>query len=506
MSLFEQYLKKVGEVGHVKSINSVLVNCTGLLGARIGEKVVFESDQVGFVYSISSDETQVLIFDTKPADLGSMVARTGETLMVAATEEAMGRVLDPFGNPIDNKGKFRKASARYLESPAPAMIDRVRINENLETGVTVVDLLVPIGKGQRQLIIGDQKTGKTSVLVQAIARQAQLGTICIYCSIGKKKADLTATLDKLEKVGARDKTIIIAAPASIATSLIYLAPFCAFSVAEYFREKGKNVLIVLDEISRHARYYRELSILANRMPGRDGYPGDIFYLHSHLMERAGRFTTGQASAEKEKTLTLKIEEETASITVLPVVETLGGDFTGYVQTNLMSMTDGHLFFDMNQYQQGQRPAINIGLSVTRTGKQTQKTVERDIALKVREVLFEYTKARDVAKFGVELLVATQQKVLQGERLMAIFDQPSTMIVPKVIQLLFVEMLLSGFWSAAGPADIKVHKEKILDAYNKKKLDDLVKALLLCMDLGSEKRFVENVSKWSVELNKICESK
>ena len=543
MSLFDKYLSSVGEVGHVHSVNRVLVYCSGLTGAKIGEKVYFEDDQMGFVFAIGRELTEVLLLDINNVQIGSVVVRTGETLMVEAAQDLLGQVLDPFGIPIsstretsslisssretssliERKGKLKDPKMMYLEQAAPPMIDRVRINENLETGVTVVDVLIPIGKGQRQLVIGDQKSGKTSFLVQTIARQAQLGTVCIYVLIGKKKSDLATTIERLKKFGVMDKTIVLAAPASIPTSMIYLAPFTAFAIAEYFRDRGQDVLIVLDEISRHARYYRELSILARKMPGRDGYPGDIFYLHSHLMERAGRFLSEEVSkgakvskvdkfgsakskGEDEQTLSLKISGKTASITCLPVVETLNGDFTGYIQTNLMSMTDGHLFFDMNEFQQGFRPAVNISLSVTRTGKQTHKTIERDMSIKIKDVLFAYNQARDVAKFGVELLQATQEKIKQGEKLMAVFDQEGDVIVPKMIQLLYMQLLLSGFWAGTTPTEIKRHKTKILKAYAAGALDELVGQLKDSFELGSLKRFEEVVDKRQEELERIVNSK
>jgi len=529
MSLFDKYLSEVGEVGHVHSVNRVLIYCTGLTGAKIGEKIYFEDDQIGFVYTVGKELTEVLLLDISTVQIGSVAVRTGETLMVEAAGDLLGKVLDPFGIPIERKGILKDTKKMYLEASAPAMIDRVRINQNLETGVTVVDVLIPIGKGQRQLVIGDQKSGKTSFLVQTIARQAQLGTVCIYVLIGKKKSDLATTIERLKKFGVTDKTIVIAAPASIPTSMIYLAPFTAFAIAEYFRDKGRDVLIVLDEISRHAKYYRELSILARKMPGRDGYPGDIFYLHAHLIERAGRFLSegneGKSelfdkskskssksdkqsfSTNKDKqTLSLKIEGKSSSITCLPVVETLNGDFTGYIQTNLMSMTDGHLFFDMNEFQQGFRPAININLSVTRIGRQTHKTIERDISLKIKNVLFGYNRARDVAKFGVELLEATQEKIKQGERLMAVFDQEGDVIVPKMIQLLYMQMLLSGFWAETAPVQIKEHKIKILKAYASGTIDSLIGQLEDSFDLGSLKRFEDVVNKWSPKLMEAATSK
>lgn len=502
MTVFEKYLEKVGEVGHAYSINGVIIFCTGLAGARINEKIIFEGDRVGFVYSIGRKFTEILLLDSKPIDLGSVAVRTNETMTVSVSDNLLGCVVDPFGNPINKKITSDGTVFKSLESPAPPLIDRVRINQNLETGVTLVDLLIPIGRGQRQLVLGDQKTGKTSFLIQTIVRQTQLGTICVYAGIGKKKSDLVSIIDKLTTLGAINKTVVVAAPASIPTSLIYLAPFSAFSIAEYFRDKGLDVLLVLDEVSAHARYYRELAISSKKMPGRDGYPGDIFYLHSHLMERAGRIVTGQKSSDQE-TLSLKIEGKTASITCLPVVETLGGDFTGYIQTNLMSMTDGHLFFDVNQFQLGQRPAVNVGLSVTRIGKQTLTTVERDIAIKVRKVLFEYAKARDVAKFGVELLKETRERVILGEKMLAVFDQLGDIIVPRLIQLLFIELLMNGFWNNADVVQIKHDKELILATFESGKISKISKQLESALELGSMQKFASTVISSMPNLEQIC---
>lgn len=502
MALFEKFLEKTGEIGHVKSVNQTLVHCSGLAGARINEKVIFEGDMTGFVYSVGKKHTEVLLLDSRSVDFDCAVVRTGESMSIAVSADFLGRVVDPFGIPIDKKVRSSNLEFRPLEAPASPLIDRVRINQNLETGVTLVDLLLPIGKGQRQLILGDQKTGKTAFLVQTIVRQTQLGTICIYAGIGRKKSDLSSIIAKLGRMGAIEKTIVVAAPASIPTSLIYLAPFTAFAIAEYFKDRGLDVLVVLDEVSAHAKYYREISNASKKMPGREGYPGDIFYLHAHLIERAGRFVIGQAE-EDEKTLTLKIQGKTASITCLPVVETLGGDFTGYIQTNLMSMTDGHLLFDVNQFQQGKRPAVNVGLSVTRIGKQTQKTVERDMAIKVRKVLFEYEKANDVAKFGVELLKETQERVLMGEKMLAVFDQLGDTIVPRVIQLLFIELLMDGFWTSADVAQIKSDKEVILNEATGGGLDKVIKPLQSALELGSIRKFSESVIAVMPELEKIC---
>ena len=502
MSSFDEYLSQVGEIGHVVAVSGVLVTCSGLLGAKIGEKVVFENEAVGVVNAIWEKSTQVLLLDWRVVNAQTMVVRTSEVLGVGVSESLLGRILDPFGRPIDGRGKIKKVRLRRFESSAPPLIDRVRVNEQLETGVMLVDLLIPLGHGQRELVIGDQKTGRTSFLIQAMARQAQLGTICIYTLIGKRKSDLSTTIEKLHKFGARDRTIVVAAPASLATSLIYLAPFCAFSIAEYFRDLGHNVLVVFDELSRHAKYYRELSILSKKMPGREGYPGDIFHMHAHLLERAGRAVVAKGGG-REETLTLKIKGKTAAITTLAVVDAYGGDFTGYIQTNLMAMTDGHIFYDINLYQEGIRPAINTQLSVTRVGRQTQTTVERDFSREIRQMMFDYTQARDVAKFGVELLATTQVKLVNGEKVYALLAQENDVIIPKIIQLLYVALLLSGFWENSTPLQIKEHKDAILFAYHEGQIAEVSRELARSLEMGSKKRFMDVVAKHQARIAKIC---
>ena len=425
---------------------------------------------------------------------------------LAVSSEALGRVVDVFGTPLDNKGAFKRAQIANFEREAPALIDRVRVSENLETGVTLVDILIPIGRGQRQLVLGDQKVGKTSFLISAIARQAQLGAICVYCAIGKKKSDLSAQIARLAKLGAMEKTVVVAAPSSTPASQVYLAPYAAMTLAEFFRDMGKNVLLVLDEISTHAAYFRELSIISRRMPGREGYPGDIFYTHAHILERAGRFLiekSNKGNKGDEETLALKIGGRTASITCLPVVETMGSDFTGYISTNLMSMTDGHIFFDVSKFQEGMRPAVNAGLSVTRVGKQTQNSIERDFAQKAKKIIFAYQKAQGVAKFGVELHQATRDDIVLGEKLNAILEQRSDVLVPKVIQLLFLELLLSGFWQNTPPLVVREYKEKILDFYWQGKICSLAGQLVRAISSGLARKFSKTVAQNLGTIAKIC---
>lgn len=489
----------------MQTVRGVLVWCTGLIGAKLGEKVYFEQDQVGIVDGIGPKLTVVMLFDSRNVELGGMVVRSGQKLMAQVSNDACGRVLDVFGSPLDGRGQLTNLFERELDAAALPLVDRVRVNENLETGVTIVDLLIPIGKGQRQLVMGDQKTGKTSFLLQLIARQVSLGNVCIYASIGKRQDDIVSVVDRLKKLNAFEKTVVISAPASSPASIIYLSPFYAFALAEHFRDIGRDVVLVLDEITIHARYYRELSILSRKMPGREGYPGDIFYLHAHLMERAGRFLI-DLGKKAEETISLKIKGPTATITCLPVVETQGGDITGFIATNSMAMTDGHIFFDVNRYQQGFRPAVNTRLSVTRVGKQTQKTIEREFANHIRSLIFDYSRAQDVAKFGVELLEATQRQLAIGEKLEAVLDQSNEVIIPRFLQLLYLALLLTGFWENRTIVQVKADKNMILSAWQKGYLAKLEKELVNALELGSSKRFSEKVASVQAQILAICELK
>lgn len=502
MTVFKQYLASVGEVGQVAELRGSIVWASGLAGARIGEKVVFEQDQLGMVEAILPQSTQILLLSARVLAIGTMVVRSAEPLRMKVSTKMVGRVVDPLGEPIDGRGKISDFELKDLEHEAAPIIDRVRIDESLETGVTIVDLLIPLGRGQRELVIGDGKSGKTTFLIQALARQVQLGKIGVYCAIGKRRSDLAAVLDRLRRLGAFGSTVVVAAPAGSPSSLIYLAPFSAFAISEYFRQRGRDVLLVLDELGRHAKYVRELAILAKKMPGRDGYPGDVFYTHAHLMERAGRILSARGAKARE-TISLKIKGPTASISCLPVAETQGADLTGYIQTNLMAMTDGHIFFDVNLFQEGRRPAINTALSVSRVGKQTQTTVERELALTLRQILFDYARAREVAKFGVELLATTQEKLAMGERLLVIFEQSSITVIPKVMQLLLVGLLMSDFWKDTSTAALRAQKEQILAAGGQGRLKQLIAQLEAALDLGSKKKFLATCAAWQEKLVLLC---
>ncbi len=317
---------------------------------------------------------------------------------------------------------------------------------------------VPIGKGQRELILGDQKTGKTTFALQIIGNQVSSGSICVYVSIGKKKSDLKFVVKTLKDLNALDSTVIISANASDPAPLIYLAPFAGLSVAEYFRDLGREVVVIFDDLTTHAKFYRETSLITRRTPGRQSYPGDIFHLHARLVERAGNFKMQNG--------------KTRPITLLPIAETLEGDLAGYIQTNLMAMTDGHVFFDVAEAKKGRHPAVSFTLSVSRVGNQTKTPLERELSRMITEKLTAYRKAEEVSRFGVELTTQTLKALDQGEKLIRLFDQESQIIVPKGLQLIYLGLFFGGAWEKKSAKEVGVEKFRVLGEYLQGKYGNL----------------------------------
>ena len=365
MNRFEEFLKKTGEVGYVDEMIHSVAYISGLPEAQAYELVVFENGDFGEIISLGEHHLEVVPFSKTSFPLGSRVARTNAFLQVGASKNLLGKSIDPLGNVLeyldgDKASTQDGATYRRIDQRAPGVLERKKTDRPLETGVALVDLVIPLGKGQRQLVVGDRKTGKTNFLVQAIFNQAKQGTVCIYAAIGKKRIETKRALEVLKSKGIVDNLITVATSPADSPGLIFATPYTAMSIAEYFRDQGHDALVILDDLTAHAKYYREISLLAKRFPGRSSYPGDIFYIHSRLLERAGNFKTG-------------------SISVLAIAELIFGDLSGYIQTNLMSMTDGHIYFDTDFYNQGRRPAINPFLSVTRVGFQAQTPLVRDLS-------------------------------------------------------------------------------------------------------------------------------
>jgi F-type H+-transporting ATPase subunit alpha len=463
MKNFEDYLQKIGEVGYIQAIVHSVVYVSGLPGVKPKEVVIAKGEQRGVVQSILPNSVEVLMFDTHDLVNNLPVTRTGITFEIPVSNQILGRVVDPFGQPIDGAGPVvGERVFRSIESKALGIINREKVKAPLETGVSIVDLLVPIGYGQRELIIGDKKTGKTTFLLQTIASQAAKGMVCVYTSIGKRQSDIKTVENYLRKAGAFQNTVIVAASSAEAASVVYLAPFSACAIAEFFRDSGYNVVIVYDDLINHAKFYREISLLSKRAPGRGSYPGDIFHLHAALLERAGNIKTSTGRA--------------VNITAFPVAETLEGDITGYIQTNLMAITDGHIFFDIDEFRKGKRPAINHALSVSRVGNQTKSRLERHLASMVREDLARYQKDLEISRFGVELPEATKKEIDLGEKIEVIFNQDADTLMPNKLGLIFLGLLLGGYWQDRSASLMRVDLIKLASKYKKGELKNIDKSL------------------------------
>ena len=463
MKNFNYYLESTQEIGYVERATNAIIYANGLPQAKPGEIVVSETEKIGQILSLTQDFIEVLMFSSSPPSTGERVVRTNEFLEIPVGEELLGNVISPLGSSLEGLKTMRKPRNFFsIYAPPSGILTRKTITRQLETGVSIVDLVLPLGYGQRQLIIGDRKTGKTNFLLQAVLTQAQLGNICVYAAIGKKMLDIKTLKEFFEEHDILKNVIIVASGSEHPPGITYLAPYSAMTIAEYFKDQGRDVLVVLDDLSTHAKFYREISLLGKRFPGRNSYPGDIFYRHAALLERAGNFIT--PNGEK-------------SITCLPVAETTQGDLSGYIQTNLMSMTDGHLYFDSDLFAKGRRPAINPFLSVTRVGRQTQTHTQREINREIMSFLTLYEKMQSFLHFGAELNETTKTTISFGEGIAKFFEQHSSIIIPVNIQILLFCLLWNNIMqkkSAGAPAAA----EKIIEAYGKneairKEIDSMI---------------------------------
>ena len=396
------------QTGVVLSVADGVAKVGGLHGVKYGEILTFESGEKGLALDLAENETGCILFDDENIVAGEKVYKTGKTAGVPVSDEIIGRVVNSLGEPIDGKGAFAADKYMPVESPAPAIIDRSPVNQPLKTGILTVDAMFPIGKGQRELIIGDRQTGKTSIAVDAVLNQKGKNVICIYCAVGQKASTVKRLVKTLEANGALDYTAVVFSYASDSAPLQYIAPFSACAIAEYFMNAGKDVLIVYDDLSKHAVAYRTLSLLLGRSPGREAYPGDIFYLHSRLLERSAH---------------LSEEKGGGSMTALPIVETLGGDISAYIPTNVISITDGQLFLESELFLSGQRPAVNVGLSVSRVGGSAQTKAMKKAVGSLRLDLAQYREMKTFARFSGDLDQSVKAQFAYGKALTEILVQP-----------------------------------------------------------------------------------
>ena len=400
---------KEQEVGFVVAVGDGIAKIQGIDHAMYGEIIEFESGAKGMVQDIKSDSIGCILFNKEDSVAeGDRVNRTGKKTGVPVGEGFLGRVVDALGTPIDGGGDIIASDFRPVEHEAPGIIDRKSVSVPLETGILAIDSMFPIGRGQRELIIGDRQTGKTSIAVDTIINQKDKGVICVYVAIGQKASTVAKLVNTLDKHGALPYTIIMAATASDSSALQYIAPYAATSIAEYFMYKGKDVLIVYDDLSKHAVAYRALSLLLERSPGREAYPGDVFYLHSRLLERSSR---------------LSDEAGGGSITALPIIETQAGDVSAYIPTNVISITDGQIFLESSLFFSGQRPAVNVGLSVSRVGGAAQSKAMKKASGSIRIDLAQYREMEVFTQFSSDLDQVTKNQLTYGKGLMELLKQP-----------------------------------------------------------------------------------
>jgi F-type H+-transporting ATPase subunit alpha len=391
----------VAETGTVLSIGDGIGRVFGLEKVLAGELVEFPGGIAGLVLNLEEDNVGIAVMgETTHVREGDLVRRTGRILEVPVGEAMVGRVVDALGNAIDGKGEIATSERRRVELKAPGIVSRRSVHEPLQTGIKAIDAMTPIGRGQRELIIGDRQTGKTAIAIDTIINQRQTGVYCIYVAIGQKQSTVAQVVEKLKQHGAMDHTIVVAATASEPAPLQYLAPYSGCTMGEWFRDNGKHALIIYDDLSKHAVSYRQLSLLLRRPPGREAYPGDVFYLHSRLLERAAKMSD---------------EYGGGSLTALPIIETQAGDVSAYIPTNVISITDGQIFLESDLFNSGIRPAVNVGISVSRVGGNAQTRAVRKVAGKLKLNLAQYREMAAFAQFGSDLDKATQEQLATGER-------------------------------------------------------------------------------------------
>jgi len=463
----------VAEVGSVISIGDGIARVHGIERAMAGEMLEFTHGVFGIALNLEEQSVgAVLLGDFKAIKEGDVVKRTRRIISVPVGEEMLGRVVNALGQPIDGKGPIQAKQFLPIERIAPGVVDRQPVKEPLQTGLKAIDGMVPIGRGQRELIIGDRQTGKTAVGIDAIINQRGKDVICIYNAIGQKQSTVAQVVRTLEENDAMSYSIVVAATASDPAPMLYIAPYSACAIGEYFRDSGRHALVVYDDLSKHAQAYREISLLLRRPPGREAYPGDVFYLHSRLLERAAKLNAAQGGG---------------SLTALPIIETQAGDLSAYIPTNVISITDGQIFLESDLFHQGVRPAINVGNSVSRVGGSAQIKAMRQVAGTLRLDLAQYRELAAFAQFGSDLDKGTQAQLNRGRRLVEILKQPQYEPVAVEKQVIIVYAATKGFIDAVAIEDVRRYEEELyrfLESRHpgvlsgiaeKKNLDDALKA-------------------------------
>lgn len=460
----------VTETGVVTYIGDGIARARGLDNAMSGELLEFENGAYGMAQNLETNDVGIIILgDFVAIREGDIVKRTGKIMEVPVGEALIGRVVNPLGQPVDGLGDIETTGFRPVETPAPGVMQRKSVSEPLQTGLKAIDALVPIGRGQRELVIGDRQTGKTSVAIDAILNQKGQDMICIYVAIGQKESTVRTQVETLRKHGALDYTIVVTASASQPSPLLYIAPYAGVAMAEEFMYSGKHVLIVYDDLSKQAVAYRELSLLLRRPPGREAYPGDVFYLHSRLLERSAKVSDDLGGG---------------SITALPIIQTQAGDISAYIATNVISITDGQIFLQENLFNSGIRPAIDAGSSVSRVGGSAQIKAMKKVAGTLRLDLASYRELEAFTQFGSDLDAATQAKLNRGRRTIEVLKQPLHKPLPVEKQVVILYALTHGFLDSV-PVDQILDFEEALYDYFDSHHEDIFETIRTTKDLPEE---------------------
>jgi len=459
---------KIEEIGTVIEAGDGIARISGLSKAMSGEMLEFEGGIYGQAHNLDKNEIGAIILgDSTKIEQGTTVRCTGKILEVPAGKALLGRIIDPLGQPLDGKGEIKSDAFRPIEFKAPNVINRQPVKEPLQTGIKAIDSMIPIGKGQRELIIGDRSTGKTSILIDTIINQKGKDVFCIYVAIGQKNSSIARLAEKLEEEGAMEYTIIVNAPANAPAAVQYLAPYTGCAIGEYFMYNGMDALVMYDDLSKHAVAYREVSLLLRRPPGREAYPGDIFYLHSRLLERSAK---------------LSDELGGGSLTAIPVVEILAGDISAYIPTNVISITDGQIYLETDLFNAGVRPAINPGISVSRVGGNAQTKAMKKVAGMLRLGLAQYRELETFAKFGTELDKETKKQLARGERTVEVLKQNLYHPMPVEDQVIIIYALTNGFLDDVEIKNIS-NFEKELISYMYNSHPEIIKELKSTKDIS-----------------------
>ena len=453
------------ETGKVILVGDGIARVYGLRNCMSNELLEFEDGSFGIAQNLEEDTVSVAVLSDKNSIReGASVTRTGKVMSVPVGEGFLGRVVNALGEPIDGKGPIKASATRSIESEAPGIIERESVSVPLQTGIKAIDSMIPIGRGQRELIIGDRQTGKTEIAIDTIINQRNTDVICIYVAIGQKNTSVAQLASELAANGAMDYTIIVSASAAESAPLQYIAPYSGCAMAEYFREQGRDVLIIYDDLSKHAVAYRALSLLIRRPPGREAYPGDVFYLHSRLLERA-------ACVSKEY--------GGGSITALPLIETQAGDVSAYIPTNVISITDGQIFLETELFHSGVMPAINPGISVSRVGGSAQLKAMKKVSGELKLIYSQYRELQSFAQFGSDLDADTKARLALGERIVEVLKQGRNAPVRVGCQVAIIYAAINGYLDSVAVSDVHKYEEKLYD-----KLENENKDWLMRIESGS----------------------